>query len=112
MRNQLVQDWQGGRSGLRNDLFTHDLSHTGLWAFAAMLVCSLTLVITVYISGTYSGEPMDRCWAWVRRRPRPKTDKRLGLEAQWFVGKPTLEVQLTHSAPILDPRVISMGQTL
>ena len=52
-----------------------------LWAFVAMIVCAIKLIITMLQGGTRSGGFINRSYAWIRGHPRPKTDERLGLSS-------------------------------
>ena len=44
-----------------------------------MIVCIVTLIITMLLGGTQSGGFLNRSYAWIRGHHRPKTDERLGL---------------------------------
>ena len=56
---------------------------SSLRTFWAMIECTITPIITILLSGTQSGGFVDRCYAWIRGCPSPKTYERLG----WAKGK-------------------------
>ena len=64
--------------GLAIQAFTVLILFSGLRTFSAMIVCTVTPIITILLSGTQSGGFVDHYYTWIRGRPGLKTDERRG----------------------------------